>query len=532
MRRTTLILLGLAIFGVLFVSMILVFIFVFSEDGMYHEMSTLPLPDSINVDSASYTSTGKIVFFDAPSDTEYTFSIVDDDGSNLKVLWSGTLHKQRSNGVRVMPYWDNKRVLIGDAVLECYPSLDNCQESKMVYIQYPPEIVNYPQTFLIWSEIVISQDSEIIGWTTLTYSGAIVLVGRLVRGEENYTIEDSRVISTLSYTIPDPENPGYILPQSMRGGEIKQFVRGGTGLTLAGSGSSGLSKSVFQDLLSEEVTELTREPGYEETMILSPDEKLGIVMSPRFSKNTSCAIFGLIPRPYSTLALANLISQVYQYSVTDVRAFRRKGNIGPVLVEVDKSIKDRNYHGIGLYDEAGEWMYVSPMSWHPNSLKAIWMETNKEGRRRVRMATVRGWIPGKSVPTKKTPLEEIPYSKDIKEVFPNLPELYTPGKIKGKVGEMEFSVTKNETNVVTTLKYNNFSEDGKVFFNGEESTTAAVSLLDTGVVYQGKVEMSGAETGDMDFTITFTKESKIDKSVSKGYARYGGTVLYVDDLLE
>ena len=34
----------------------------------------------------------------------------------------------------------------------------------------------------------------------------------------------------------------------------------------------------------------------------------------------------------------------------------------------------RNYKGVDLSDPAGEYVYYSPISWHPGSTKAMWNE--------------------------------------------------------------------------------------------------------------------------------------------------------------
>ena len=514
-----------------FTFMIFTALLSFVSGAMRVSTKTVPLPDYMRVASASYASNNKLIFYNKTSDIGVTFNIVDDDGSNLKTLWAGDLHLQRANGIRVMPFWDNRRVLIGDAVLECAPTLDNCQNSEMVYIEYPKEIVESNKTFWIWSEIVISPDSNMIGWTTLLHTGAYVFLGELVRGKDKYIIENPKLISSPRYTIEDPEHPGYVIPQMIRGGEIKQFLRGGTALTLAGASGAGLTKSVFQDLLTEEVSSLSNEPGYEETMIVSPDERLGLVMSTRFSPKTNCAIFGLLPRPYSTLALAGLINAIYTYSVTSVRNFEREGNIGPVLVELERSINEKGYHGIPLHDEKGEWMYRSPMSWHTSSKKVAWMEVNKSGIRRIRVATIDGYQARNPYPTRETPLGKIPYAKELSAVFPDPPTIYTPGKIKGRYsGDIEYSIQHGESTTVTTMKYNNFSNDGQVFYNGEESSTSGTTIMSKQLEYRANVRMTGQEEGEMNCAIVFTESGGIDKSQSSGHATYNGKTVTVDEM--
>ena len=52
-----------------------------------------------------------------------------------------------------------------------------------------------------------------------------------------------------------------------------------------------------QDLRSGKVEAVTRTPGYDETTIFSPDERLGLTMTARFSEGTDLKILDLIPRP-------------------------------------------------------------------------------------------------------------------------------------------------------------------------------------------------------------------------------------------
>ena len=53
--------------------------------------------------------------------------VMDEDGSNLKELWSGEWKKlYNSHGIRLMPFVHNKRILTWDYILECFPDIDNC----------------------------------------------------------------------------------------------------------------------------------------------------------------------------------------------------------------------------------------------------------------------------------------------------------------------------------------------------------------------------------------------------------------------
>ena len=215
-------------------------------------------------------------------------------------------------------------------------------------------------------------------------------MGILQRKRNKYVIKKPQVISTIEHVKKEKKNKGYIiLPQIMRGGEVKQFVKGGAAISLVGAVDSPLPNSVVQDLRSGDVIQITNIPGYEETTIFSPDERLGIVMSTRGSKKTNCAIFGLLPRPHAMLTTSYIVMLVYMYAVAGVRSFR-EGNIGPVLIDIERSMNENGYQGVLLNDPEEKWVYLSPMSWHPSGKKAMWLEMlrgsdRNEGGRRVRI---------------------------------------------------------------------------------------------------------------------------------------------------
>lgn len=160
---------------------------------------------------------------------------------------------------------------------------------------------------------------------------------------------------------PDPDHEGLYLYTPEIGGEVKQFVHGGRAISLVGAAPCGMADSIVQDIATGEVTLITCNPGYDETTIFSPDEKLGIVMTTRFSASTDMAVLGLVPRPYGEV-LHNILGQVYMYGVTGVRS-SREGNIGPALINIEKSQTEEGYMGLNLSDPDGVWMYNSPMSW-------------------------------------------------------------------------------------------------------------------------------------------------------------------------
>jgi len=527
------------------------------------EVSTLPLPDFAREISATYTCSGKVLVAytktDDPQEKDYwNIAVVNDDGSDFHPIFGGPIPKHpKANGIRFMVFADNQRVLLGDYVLECKPDIDACQYAELIPVHYPWGCEQDPRTMCHWSEIIIAPDNRHMAWTILrTDIGAAVGLGVLTRNQDSYRIEQAQLISTLKFFEPDPANPGYLLMRPILGGEVKQFVRGGTAISAVGAKDGALTDSVVQDLTSSEVTQITRTPGYDETTIFSPDERLGLVMSTRGSAKTNPAIFGLLPRPRGGLATQGLIQHLYLYAVAGVRSFR-KGNIGPVLIDIERSMHEPGYQGALLHDPDEEWVYHSPMSWHPGGKKAMWMEglrgsdtgPHGSGRQmRVRKVELLDYQPQAAVPAAPTP-DEIPYGLkgDLgAESLRSTPALDIAGKIAGRhSGYIEYvrQGQKPAPALMGSIQaaYFNFSDGGQIFYNGYEKST--FSLMGESM-YEADLSMSGARQGEMKLRATFSQTSfEIPPRLlfapagdgqpkSYGYARCDGVQLNIQDLLE
>ena len=498
-------------------------------DYKFTSITTVKIPDGIIYDKhAIYSKTGRILFtYKKENDEKNTYiGVMDENGSNLKQLWGGEwVQYYKSNGVRLMPFDDNKKILTGDYILECEPDIDNCNKSVLLPVIYPDEVVNMEGVYMVWSEIIVSPD-EHIGWSTLSSVFEDVnFIGKLVRNENDYTISNVQIISTLGFIEYESEEEGIFKHSSIRGGEIKQFTNGGEALTLAGAGEDALAKSVFQNLVGEENYAITHFPGYEETTIISPDGKLGLTMTTRFSPKTSSEIIGFMPRPLSVYTVSKMNRFVYAYGVQEVRK-AREGNIGPALINIEESKKNFDYKGYDLHKEE-EWVFNSPLSWHPSSKKAMFTENlkNNNDQKRIRIVKLDNYEPSKILENKKTP-DNISYGKNLD--FLIKPPTSINGIFKGREGIMIF----NRTQLKSRSEYVNYTDDGKTFFNGYEE----VEYLNNG--NSGRLTsnliMSGTKSGKMDLTITMNMEGKIifeedGKPVSYGYVNYNGKNLTVEN---
>ncbi|KAH0791465.1 hypothetical protein GPJ56_004680 [Histomonas meleagridis] len=535
-RKTRILIACILIAIVLIIIIAVVLVFVLKDkQELSAKVETLEftLPTNGGIESATYLYSGRIlVHYHINGTSENYLAVMDDDGKNWQEIWHGSGIHYKANGFRIMPFTDNKRILLGDYILECSPSIDNCTKSEAILVVYPELIVNDPRVFLVWSECIISQDGNYIAWSTLgTPFGSINFLGKITRGENNYTFSNVKIISNSEFFKVEGEQ---LVPIVIRGGEIKQFCKGGTGVTVAGSTNTGIAKSIFQDLASERVTPLSHEIGYDETTILSPDENLGITMSTRNSPNTNFAILGLVPVPNDVIVTSTMNRYVYTFAITNVRNGKHRGNVGPVLTKIMHSIEDENYHGIALHDPSNNWTFCSPISWHPSSTKALWLEIGNcgetKGIRRIRKAQIIGHTAQEPVATKPTP-ENISYALDLQE-FTNMSNMTFSGKVIGK-NSGSIYIQRNAT--YAYANYDNYSDDGNVFYNGEMYFTQTSDYGGKLVSKVNGTKTDGSTESVMDFRLTFSSGSDLlfdadvdGKPKSYGYATYKDRTINVD----
>jgi len=503
-----------------------------NEDIKTH-LSNIPLPEDIIIDDGHYMFDGNIFICYKRSTTNFTyFGVISDDGKNFKELYGEEfIVSPLANGIRLIPFRDGKRIYLGDFVFECNDTTKNissCEKGVLIPVNYPEEVVNNNNTYKTWSEMVVAPDNIHVAWTSLNMAcGAVNFLGKFKRTENSYEIEESKIISTINFVEPDPTDESILITKIPRGGEIKQFIEGGNALTLVGTQPDEFVKSVYQSLKTEEVYTYSHEPGYDETSILSPDEKLGITMSTRFSPKTNMAIFGLMPRPHCSLVLSKIVESVYTYAVTNVRK-TRKGNVGPVLFVKEKSINDPNYHGIDLHDTEEKFVFCSPISWHPSNLKAIWPEVEKgTSNRRLRKLEISNYTPS-AYPKIENTTDNVPYALDMSEMDNIHYDKKTNGTIKGKKsGEIiYYNSGFTQTHQTVKITYVNYSDDGKKFYNGEEEFIGDRTSKN---IYKSNVILSGSESGQNNFTITFNTKSDLIKEETEGYASYGGKTIKAED---
>jgi len=117
---------------------------VIDSDYNYTSIETVDLPEGIKYEGhAIYSKTGYIILlYKMENDTNISYiGVMNEDGSNLTKIWSGewkNYYGNKANGIRLMPFDDNKKILTGDYVLECSPNIDDWQKSELPSSYLPP----------------------------------------------------------------------------------------------------------------------------------------------------------------------------------------------------------------------------------------------------------------------------------------------------------------------------------------------------------------------------------------------------------
>lgn len=514
-----------------------------------HIVRTLPsLPYGLVLRSGTFTPSGKILVsyqeVGAADPREIKLATIDDDGRNFRPFFVQRIpDRPKDNGIRFMVFQDNKRIYLGDFVVECATSLETCKSPKLLPVAYPAEVASGDHIGHRWSEMIIAPDNRHVAWTTLLSNyAAVVLVGELERKGQGYVIARPQIVSTLDPFVVDPRHAEGVLPQVVRGGEVKQFVHAGTGISLAGAVRRDTPDTVVQHLGSGEVEPITDTPGYTETTIFSPDERLGMTMATRFSV-VDPAILGLVPRPYPASLNMGLSMFAYTYAVTGVRA-SRPGNVGLALIDIQASKAQQQYTGLNL-NTSPDWVFRSPMSWRPGGKKALWVEgargagaaSNGQGDRRIQIVDLPDYRPGAVVKVRAFPAA-IPYATSDLSVIPGLVkksrdiDVKVYCRVSGQI-----AYRRTPTHIEKT--YTNYSDDGRAIYAGRETT----DLNPTGTsTYVTDLRVTGAKTGAMDLKLSFgplggERPARInfDRDASgvpltHGFAEYDGQRLTVETL--
>ena len=118
---------------------------------------TIPLLDDMKDISGTYTSSGRVLVSGLISGEEgeqdrYQVLTIRDDGTDMHKVFEGVIPRRKgANGIRWMCFADNKRILLGDYILECQPDVDRCERARLLRVYYPEDLDDGENIFFRWS---------------------------------------------------------------------------------------------------------------------------------------------------------------------------------------------------------------------------------------------------------------------------------------------------------------------------------------------------------------------------------------------
>ncbi|AUD00819.1 TolB family protein [Spirosoma pollinicola] len=493
-------------------------------------VSTIPLPTNVvESDLVNYLPDGKHIIAEVhfAGKKKGDIAVMNEDGSDFKCLTCEL--KEEIGGEMPVPLPDGKRVYTPDGILECSPSIVNCQQARILPLVYPA----IPQaTMVMHIATNMSPDGIHVASGIITTKGYIVLVSELTRVSDgkgdHYELHNGKVVAGGS----DGFDFSAFRPKIDGAGEVKSFADGGKSLidlALFEGNNYDLAKI---DLTNGKVTRLTKHFSYDEGTYPSPDGNWVIFQTHRHT--TRMDAFGLIPRP--------LIAGLPQAAgVAMQRNAEHEGNPKATrfygLTMVDKygdraRLPEEGYTGINLMTDKDDFTlyhHLGNFAWHPSSTHGIFWEqkdpkTVKEGEStgRLRMLRFTSRKPTKPLTPVVPVINWAPDLKDFKWITPTYPE---QGILKGKVaGYAEISTVKpaqgSSDEPRRVIRYVDFTDDGVYILNGTESSTVGTGGYTKPVSWDADINVSGKQTGflkaqNVRFSVTSTSSGTIQAELGK-----------------
>ena len=448
--------------------------------------------------------------------------IVGLDGRNAHCLSCGLANDPSSQGEGVAtPFPDGKRVFFGGffqpggsnyAVLECSPTVADCQSAKILPVDFsvaessvvpPGGSALIPQVNLGGTySAKLSQDGVHVGYSDIRSDTIeVMVVGTLSRSDTKYSVTDPR---TINPSAPASGSDADAKAWSNGGAlyEFKTFTNGGADATYVQVGGEAIGNpDVWSVNLASGVrTRLTSHPDYDEDNAVSPNGKLLALWSNRTMHMTDWYA-GLIPvRDFIDVPSALLglnIASSNKRCHGPMWLLPASGDRGGLLAG-QPIVYDNVPHIFATNNLAG-WP-----QWSPDGTLLALNTTNDEAGNNYPAHAPFLLVAHLTTVESSRPLA--PVSSQPGD-WAKAPQDYHPSM--GHVGSVTFpgsgggSVTINYAgNVLAgtwSETYSNYSEDGSSFVSGTVSISSAIEFGK----YSSNLTVTGAHSGGNSIDMTF-----------------------------
>lgn len=441
----------------------------------------VPLPDDlIQPQNAVFTSDGTgLVFRATPQGgTRSEIYRVNLDGTGLACLTLGLAPEVTVNLSKPFVFDDGNRVLLSAGtqsdsggetaehyILECAGGVNACGAgSTLLKINVPTNVAPGVTVVQKQRELRVAPDGEHVGFTQLLAAGTatqlVASIGTLQRTETGYEVVDARVV--------------YV------GGELKNFTQDGKGVIVtdfSGKYEAGNADNVLVDLRTGQVSRLTANLDYDESVDMSPNGEWLAVGSSR-TKNYLTPMSQIV-RP--TFVPAYVVFPTFQ---------AKKGTLNEAWV-VSRDDELNRENGVFLGDPTGAYTSVPVANWSPDGGSiAFWERSVTDpADTRLVIAELRN-IDGGVLPADKSTPDTSSWAPSLSAVVPQATPLEPPrnGKVGGRA---EVTTTKVGNITTTTVTYIDFEDESGTILNGTETTTNNPTL--TNITYAASITVTGSD---------------------------------------
>lgn len=448
------------------------------------ERFIVPLPDDIlQPQNAVFTADGTgLVFRATPQGgTRSEIYRVNLDGTGLACLTLGLAPEVTVNLSKPFVFDDGNRVLLSAGtqsdtggetaehyILECAGGVSSCGVgSALLKINVPTAVAPGVTVVQKQRELRVAPDGEHVGFTQLLAAGPatqlVASVGTLQRTETGYDVVDARAV--------------YV------GGELKNFTQDGSGVIVtdfSGKYEAGNADNVLVDLRTGQVSRLTANLDYDESVDMSPNGEWLAVGSSR-TKDYLTPMSQIV-RP--TFVPAYVVFPTFQ---------AKKGTLNEAWV-VSREDELNRENGLFLGDPTGAYNSVPVANWSPDGTSVAFWErsTTDPTDTRLVVAELRN-IDGGTMPAGNATPDTSSWAPALATVVPKATPL-EPAR-EGRVGgRAEVTTTKVGNITTTTVTYVDFEDEAGMILNGTETTTNNPSL--TNITYTANIVVSGADGSD------------------------------------
>ena len=421
-----------------------------------------------------------------------------------------------------LPFPDGKRLMVrlglrpgggGSAtqnftygVVECKPSLADCQERSLAPIIMPGGGIDQGTQN---REGRLSPDGRWFGWTEFTLHGTAMSIGLLAKYGDQYDLKNVRVLNP-----SDPLGTNSAAWRAQSGYfELKNFTSDGKSVLYSTTYDADNFDTWRVDLRTGKRTRITRGIDWEEDVSTSPDGGSYLQFSSRgFDR---MPIFALMPRPpFIDFAF---FSWVGRYELNQVN---RKCLLEPWLM--DTGGERGTYFGQPVDPRPGTgWDNRTLGQWSPDGTRLlIWQARgNDDGTpQKPGARMVIADLPARKAIQKqannKTPVPDwAPVRDSYTGFLANSGTFTVYGR---KAGKATVSMTGSAFAGSWSVTYDNYSDDGKSFLDGTESTSQE-SIL-SGIQWNASLTLRGKHTGYLNANL------KISKGENGSGGQVSGTV--------